>query len=198
MNVSRRNFLAMAGTSVLAWPGRPATAAEPRRPSLEELDRAAAEPVLKLDSLSTPVKIASMELLRNGREFLVRVRSTDGAEGLAVANGDRLRVTYPIFLTHIVPYLIGKDARDWEAHLFGLYRHQSNYKLQGLALWVCVAAAELAILDMLGKLAGKSIGELLGGVRRRDIAVYRASGNRGNMPEAEIEYLQKLADETGA
>jgi L-alanine-DL-glutamate epimerase-like enolase superfamily enzyme len=144
------------------------------------------------------VKIASMELLRNGRVFLVRARSTDGAEGLAVPNADRLMDTYPIFLNHVAPYLVGQDAREWEAHLFGLYRHNSNYKLQGLALWVCVAAAEFAVLDLLGKISGKSIGELLGGVRQRDIAVYRASGNRGNTPQAEIAYLQKLIEETGA
>jgi L-alanine-DL-glutamate epimerase-like enolase superfamily enzyme len=35
-------------------------------------------------------------------------------------------------------------------------------------------------------------------VVRRDIAVYRASGNRGNSPEAEISYLQQLIGETGA
>ena len=51
---------------------------------------------------------------------------------------------------------------------------------------------------MLGKLSGKAMGELLGGVRRREIAVYRASGNRGNRPEEEIEYLKKLISETGA
>jgi L-alanine-DL-glutamate epimerase-like enolase superfamily enzyme len=67
-----------------------------------------------------------------------------------------------------------------------------------LALWVCVAAAEFAILDLLGKRTGKSIGDLLGGVRRREIAVYRASGNRGNTPEAEVEYLKRLIAETGA
>ena len=68
---------------------------------------------------------------------------------------------------------------------------RDNYKYQGLALWVCVAAAEFAILDLLGKLAGKSIGDLLGGVKRREIAVYRASGTRGNTPEAEIEISRK-------
>ncbi len=199
MNSSRRTFLKLAaGSSALGLMSDRLSAAEPNRPSLDELDRAAAEPVLKLDSLTSPVKIASMELLRNGRVFLVRVRSTEGAEGLAVPNAERLVVTYPIFLKHVVPYLVGKDAREWESHLFGLYRHDSNYKLQGLALWVCVAAAEFAVLDLLGKLAGKSIGDLLGGVKRRDIAVYRASGNRGNTPEEEIRYLQKLAEETGA
>jgi L-alanine-DL-glutamate epimerase-like enolase superfamily enzyme len=67
-----------------------------------------------------------------------------------------------------------------------------------LALWVCVAAAEFAILDLLGKLTWRSIGDLLGGVKRREIAVYRASGNRGNTPEAEVAYLKTLVAETGA
>src|SRR5262245_11309763 len=99
MKPSRRGFLKLAaGSSALALVSQSSLASEPRRPSLEELDRAAAEPVLKLESLSSPVKIASMELLRNGREFLVRVRSTDGAEGLAVPNSDRLIDTYPIFV----------------------------------------------------------------------------------------------------
>ena len=61
-----------------------------------------------------------------------------------------------------------------------------------------MAAAEFAVLDLLGKRTGKSVGDLLGGVRRREIAVYRASGTRGNTPEAEIAYLKKLVAETGA
>lgn len=199
MSHSRRNFLKLAaGTGALGLAAGRLDAAQQRQPTPEQVDRAAAAPILRIESLASPVKIASIELLRNGRVFLVRVRSTDGAEGLAVPNADRLIDTYPIFLKHVVPFLIGKDAREWESLLWELYRHDSNYKFQGLALWVCVAAAEFAVLDMLGKLTGKSIGDLLGGVKRRELAVYRASGNRGNTPEAEIEYLQKLIDETGA
>ncbi|HEV8132693.1 MAG TPA: mandelate racemase/muconate lactonizing enzyme family protein, partial [Acidobacteriota bacterium] len=53
-------------------------------------------------------------------------------------------------------------------------------------------------LDLLGKSASLPIGALLGGVVRRDIGVYRASGNRGNTPEQEIVYLKKIVAETGA
>jgi L-alanine-DL-glutamate epimerase-like enolase superfamily enzyme len=79
-----------------------------------------------------------------------------------------------------------------------MYRHRSNYKLQGIALWAPQAAAEMAILDLLGKLTGQSLGNLLGGVQRTEIAVYRASGNRGNTPEEEVGYLKQLVDQTGA
>lgn len=199
MSTSRRAFLQSAvGATAACLASRDASAADPPRPTIAELDAAAARPVLDVSSLKSPVKIASMELLRNGKNFLVRVRTTDGAEGLAVPNADRLIDTYPIFVRHVAPFFVGKDARELEALQWELYRHDSNYKFQGLALWVCHAAAEFAILDLLGKLSHKSIGDLLGGVKRRDIAVYRASGNRGNTPEAEIEYLQKLVAETGA
>ncbi len=204
MTKSRRNFLRFtAATGICAATGssvraRDHDAQDHDRPAFEELDQAASAPILRIETLNSPVKIASLELLRNGRTYLTRVRSTDGAEGLAVVNGSRLSETYPIFLHRVVPFVIGKDARDWESLLWELYRYQSNYKFQGLAFWVCVAAAEFAVLDMLGKLTNRSIGELLGGVNRREIAVYRASGNRGNTPEEEIEYLQRLVAETDA
>ena len=66
-----------------------------------------------------------------------------------------------------------------------------------MPFWVCVAGAELAILDLLGEIAGEALGAL-GGVVRKEVAVYRASRNRGNSPEAEIEYLQKIVGESGA
>jgi L-alanine-DL-glutamate epimerase-like enolase superfamily enzyme len=144
------------------------------------------------------VRIASLELLRNGRTYLVRARSTDGGEGLIVPNADRLRDVYPVFLNRVAPFFKGKDARDLEPLLDELYRHDSNYKFQGLALWVCVAAAEFAVLDLLGKTAGRSVADLLGGARRRDIKIYRASGNRGNTPEQEVAYLKKVVAESGA
>ena len=61
-----------------------------------------------------------------------------------------------------------------------------------------VASVEFAVLDLLGTIARKPLGELFGPIVSRDIPVYRASGNRGNSPEEEIAYLQKLVAETGA
>ncbi len=199
MTTSRRQFLLSAAAVGTAAAGVPrANAADERRPTLEQLDRAARRRVLHLETLKGPVKIVSLELLRNGRVYLVRARSADGAEGLIVPNADRMRDVHPVFLNRIAPFCKGKDARDLELLLDELYRHESNYKFQGLALWVCVAAAEFAILDLLGKVAGKSIGDLLGGAIRRDIKIYRASGNRGNTPEQEVTYLKKVVAESGA
>ena len=155
--------------------------------------------VLKgLSDFDEPVLIRSIDLLKNGREYLVRVRSVDGREAITIPNSSRLRIAYPIFLQRVAPFFVGKDARDIESLVDQVYRQQSNYKLQGLLFWVCVAAVEMAILDLLGQASKKSIGEMFGGVVRNEVDVYRASGNRGNTPQAEIAYLEKLISETGA
>ena len=195
MRLTRRKFV-VGGAGLVA--ASCASRVECAPPNDADLIRVANEPVLSLSGGGQTIKIESMELLKGGNEYLVRVRSTGGAEGLAVANSSRLRESYPIFLRRVAPFFIGKDAREIESLLPDLYRSGSNYKLQGLAFWVCVAAAEMSILDLLGKATDKSIGQLFGGIVRRDIAVYRASGNRGNRPEEEIQYLQRLVAETGA
>lgn len=51
---------------------------------------------------------------------------------------------------------------------------------------------------MMGRITGKSIGQLLGGVIRRQVPFYVASGRRDSTPEEEMDYLVQLIDETGA
>ena len=198
MKIRRRAFLATTASLAASSRAFCDTPTSQVPPTDDALLKAANAPLLKLESLDNPLLIESMELLRQGSEFLVRVRSKDGLEAIAVANSKKMRETYPIFLARVAPFFIGKDARKIESLLNDLYRTNSNYKLQGLAFWVCVAAAEIAILDLLGKASGKSIAELFGGRVRRDIPVYRASSNRGNRPEREIEHLKRLVSDTGA
>ena len=168
-----------------------------RKVSLKELEKATEAPVLQLDGLDSPLVIESIELLRKDREYIVRVRSKDGAEGVALTN-DRAQYLYPIFNRLVAPYFIGKDARDLESHMFEVYRYRSNYKLQGLALWCPVAWVEFALLDMMGRVSGKSFGQLFGGIVRQQVPFYIASGRRDSTPEEEVEYLAGLVAETGA
>ena len=195
---SRREFLgstaALAGAAFLNL-GMPA---EAKTPSEQMLREAIEKPVLTSNLGESRVIIESMELLHRDGEFLVRARSKDGAESVIVANSSRMRDMYPVFLRRVAPFFIGKDARKIESLLPELYRSGSNYKWQGLAFWVCVAAAELAILDLLGRVTNQSIGEMFGGIVRKDIDLYRASSHRGNRPEEEVEYLQNIAEEIGA
>ena len=146
---------------------------------------------------SAPVTLASLEPLRVDDHYFVRATTTVGAVGIANTN-DRFIYSVPIFKQLIVPYFVGKDARDLEALVDGVYLDKSNYKLAGLPWWIAVACAELSVFDLLGKIANKSVGELLGGVLRREIPVYLSSGRRDTSPEQEVEHVSRRIAETQA
>lgn len=198
MRFHRRRFLELtAGAGALSFATGLRAASDKAPLTEKELDKAAAAPLLNLEGLKSPVIIESVDLLRKGSEYFVRVRSNDGAEGISLSNG-RAPYLYPILRQLVIPYFIGKDARELQRHLFDVYRYRSNYKLQGLALWCPVAWVEFAVLDMLGRITGQSYGELFGGVIRREVPFYIASGRRDSTPEEEAEYLLRLVEETGA
>jgi L-alanine-DL-glutamate epimerase-like enolase superfamily enzyme len=201
MYLNRRNLLELAaGAGALSLVQGCQTNGTFSRKSgvaIEKLERAATEPVLRPDVVDSPLVIESIELLRDGRNSFVRVRSKGGAEGVSLTNG-RESYVYPILNKRVIPYFIGKDARDLEGLLWGVYGYRSNYKLQGLAFWCCLAWVEFAILDMIGRVTGKSIGQLIGGVIRQNVDFYVASGRRDSTPEEEVEYLAELIEETGA
>jgi L-alanine-DL-glutamate epimerase-like enolase superfamily enzyme len=197
MKLNRRSFVRTAvGLSCCAAASERASG-KAAKPTLEQLDQAASSPVLRLDSITSPVRIASIELLRDQRNHFIRTRSADGAEGIALTNG-RVKYLYPMLQQLVVPYFIGKDARQIESLLDGVYVHNSNYKLSGVAFWCCVAWVEFSILDLLGKIAHKPVGELFGGVVRREVPIYMASGNRDTTPEQEVAILAKHIENTGA
>jgi L-alanine-DL-glutamate epimerase-like enolase superfamily enzyme len=170
----------------------------PRGVSFEDLDRAAAAPVLRTDGLKSPVIIDSLRLLKGHGEYFVHVRSRDGAEGVSLANPPRGEYLGDILKQLVMPFFVGKDARDLDDLLWELYRFKDNYKLYGLALWSPQAWVEFAILDMLGRIAGKPMGALLGEIVRQEVAIYVASGRRDTTPEEEVDHLRKLVDESGA
>jgi len=195
---TRRDFLKTGSAAGLMIGASGVGDAQSAKPRAVDLARLMTAPVLRRELLTSPVRIETIELIDAGSDFLIRVRSTDGAIGMGVGHRDVLELTWPILVRKVAPFFIKKDARDLETLLGELYIAASNYKWQGLPFWVPVASVEIAILDLLGKVARKPIGELFGPIVRRDVAVYRASGNRGNAAEAEIDYLQKLVAEIGA
>ena len=197
---SRRAFLQQSAALALLGSARSTSVAAPvGRPAVspDELRRIMDAPVLNLESVKSPVTIASIELLQNGRNYLVRARSTDGAEAITVPNPAIMTKAYPVFLGNVVPSFLKKDARQIETLHWDVYRAASNYKMQGQLFWVSVMAVEQALLELLGQTAQRPMADFFGGAKRRDIPVYYASGTRGNTPEAEIADLQKLVAGSG-
>lgn len=68
------------------------------------------QPVLKKDLFPEPVIIESLELLRKNNNFLCRVRSKEGAEGISVANDTQMRSLWPIFINRLQPYFPGSEG----------------------------------------------------------------------------------------
>ncbi|HEY4288992.1 MAG TPA: mandelate racemase/muconate lactonizing enzyme family protein [Puia sp.] len=208
MSTNRRNFLQAAVTGGLAAalpfkthasgnPGYPARDSS-GRPDYSRLDEAAARPVFKKELFTSPVIIDSIELLQYKDTFLCRVRSRDGAVGISVANSLQMRYLYPIFVHRIQPFFLNKDARDLEKLIEGVYVYDSNYKLQNLSLWVPLATLEFAILDMMGRIANRSMGQLIGEIHNTKINVYQANSERYITPEETIDHLKQQLSESGA
>ena len=155
------------------------------------LDAALKQPVFKRDQFTSPVILETVELLRYNKSWLCRVRSKDGHEGLSVTNAQQMAAFYPVFVQRMAPFFIGKDARDIENLVVQATVYQSNYKAQSLAIWVPLATIEFAILDLFGKMSGKSIGLLIGDIHNKSIKVYQANGERDNPAEEVIEHLKR-------
>ena len=163
----------------------------------EQLDQIISQPIFKKELFSSPVIIQSVELLRLDRSFLCRVRSTDGAEGVSAAHGD-MRHLYPIFVHNLQPFFTGQDARRLDELMDKAYIYNFNYRCKGYALGIPVATIEFAILDMMGKIAGKPVGELIGDIHNTHIPLYAATEFREKSIEESLELIKHTVAESKA
>lgn len=159
-----------------------------------KLDEILKQPVLKKQLFSAPVVIESLELLRMGNSFLCRVRSRDGAEGISVAHSG-MRTLFPIFLENLQPFFIGKDARELDLILEKVYIYGFNFRFNGLALGLPLATIEFAILDMLGRMARKPVGQLIGEIHNPEVGVYMATEWREKPVEESIKLIREAVAE---
>ena len=205
MRTNRRKFIsaALAGGLACGW-SRSYAGSEGRKPrsgarrdDYARLDAILKQPVLKKELFAGPVIIKSIELLRYKRGFLCRVRSADGAEGISVGHSG-MNSFYPIFLNSLQPFFIGKDARDLDLLLEKVYIYQFNFRLSGMALGIPLATIEFAILDMLGRIADKSIGQLIGEIHHPQVTVYQATEYREKPVEESLELIKRDVAEYNA
>jgi L-alanine-DL-glutamate epimerase-like enolase superfamily enzyme len=182
MKTNRRNFISTAVAGSLAatvpfsaYSQKPASAvSEKVMENYEKLDKILQQPVLKKELFTSPVIIETLELLRNENSYLCRVRSTDGAVGISVAHSDMLTF-YPVFTNRLQSFFIGQDARELDLMLERILVYRLNFRLNGISLGIPLATIEFAILDMLGQIAGKSMGQLIGKIYNPEVGFYVAT-----------------------
>ena len=198
IRTNRRRFIsgALAGGVTAGWPGS-CIGADGRKADYARLDEILKQPVLKKELFARPVIIKSLELLRYRRSYLCRVRSTDGAEGISVAH-NTMNTLYPIFLNALQPFFIDKDARELDLLLEKVYIYNLNFRLSGMALGIPLATIEFAILDMLGRIADKSMGQLIGEIHHPRVTVYQATEYREKPVEESLELIKRDVAEYNA
>jgi L-alanine-DL-glutamate epimerase-like enolase superfamily enzyme len=199
MNLPRRSFLKTLASGA-ALCALPASSRSENAPDLfQQLSRTTfTTPLFQIEkTLADPVKLATAEIFRFRGEIYLRVRSEDGATGIAAGNS-RHPNHLDILKNLVLPTFFGPDLRRIEWLVDDCYRDERNYKYSGLPFWNSVGIAELAILDLLGKRAAKPVWGLTGrDILRREIPVYLSRFERANTAEQETKVVTDHVAKTG-
>ncbi len=118
-----------------------------------------------------------------GRNFVtLKLVTEDGVYGLgdATLNGRELAVA-AYLREHLIPLLIGRDARRIEDTWQFLYK--GAYWRRGPVTMSAIAAVDMALWDVNGKALGAPVYRLLGGASRDAVTVY-AHANGETIDEA--------------
>ena len=201
MKSSRRTFISkaiaggMAATAVPFSSCRGGSSQIRSYPDLASryamLDEALKEPVLKREFFASPVIIENIELLRDRHNFLCRVRSREGAEGVSIGHPYQSRWSWPV-MKNLMDGFLNRDARDLDVLIDEAA--EPGAKNCGVPRCVQIATLEFAILDMLGNLAGKPVGQLIGQIHHPQITVYQGSRYtelRRLPPEESLELVKQ-------
>ena len=200
--MKRRDFLisaAFTGSASALVSGRSAQGTGPVYTDYTTLDRVLQQPVLKRELFRSPVMIESVELLRDRDNFLCRVRSKDGAEGLSIGHPFIARQSYPVFVNRLAPFFVGKDARDLDQLIYRV--SETSVKTQGVPFCVQLAMLEFAVLDMLGNMIDKPVGLLIGEILNPEVSIYLGhhyNNLRKLEPEKSLALMKRDVLETKA
>ncbi|MGH8188913.1 MAG: D-galactonate dehydratase family protein, partial [Steroidobacteraceae bacterium] len=113
-----------------------------------------------------------------GRNFVtLKIETRSGVTGLgdATLNGRELAVA-AYLQDHVVPNLIGRDAGRIEDTWQFLYR--GAYWRRGPVTMTAIAAVDVALWDIIAKLAGMPLVQILGGRSREGALVYGHANGR--------------------
>ena len=128
-----------------------------------------------------------------GRNFVtLRIETRSGVYGLgdATLNGRELAVA-SYLQDHLIPNLVGRDAGRIEDIWQFFYR--GAYWRRGPVTMTAIAAVDVALWDILGKLAGMPLYQMLGGRSRDGVLVYgHANGKDVQETVEEVgRYIEK-------
>ena len=124
-----------------------------------------------------------------GRNFVtLKLVTEDGVYGLgdATLNGRELAVA-SYLSDHVIPLLIGRDARRIED--MWQYLYKGAYWRRGPVTMSAIGAVDTALWDILGKTLNAPVYRLLGGASRDSVMVYGHAN--GSTPDETVQAVQE-------
>jgi L-alanine-DL-glutamate epimerase-like enolase superfamily enzyme len=113
---------------------------------------------------------------------VVEIATHSGHTGFGYVGGGRGKLAHEIVSTHFSSLLIGKSAFQVELIWDQLYRASTMYGRSGVALEV-ISAIDIALWDLIGKITGRPVYDLIGGATRDRIRAYVT----GNLTDRHLE-----------
>ena len=145
-----------------------------------------------------PIIIDKVEVVDTNKRFFLRVTDTEGNQGVTVMNTGRFLATQTIFTQLAAKNFVGKDAREVANLPNEFLRYGRNYKFVGLPYWNGIGTVEIAIWDLLGKLANTPAHTFLGEQVRTKYPVYISSLEREDPYEVETDRIMNTIEATGS
>lgn len=141
-----------------------------------------------------PLKIQSIETFSTEFVGFVRVTTDSGDQGWGQVSTYNSDISSLVLHRQVAPHALGADAFDFD-YLMDIIPER-EHKFPGAYLRRAMGGLDTALWDLKGKLAGKSVCELLGG-QPRPIRVYASSMRRDISAEDEAARMVKLRDDCG-
>ena len=108
--------------------------------------------------------------------LVVEIETEDGTIGVATGSGGMPAAW--LIRHHFARFLIGEDARNINRIWDSLYRASLPYGRKGLPV-MAISAVDLALWDLVGKVRGEPVYNLIGGLSRDEITFYCTGPDAG-------------------
>jgi L-alanine-DL-glutamate epimerase-like enolase superfamily enzyme len=140
------------------------------------------------------MKIKRIETFSTQFVGFVRVTADDGSQGWGQVSTYNSDISSLVLHRQVAPYALGADAFDI-AHLMEIIPER-EHKFPGSYLRRAMGGLDTALWDLRGRIEGKSVCELMGGMPRR-LRTYASSMRRDITPAQEAERFKRLRDAHG-
>lgn len=108
--------------------------------------------------------------------LLVEIETMDGVVGVATGHGGPPAAW--LIQNHFSRFLVGEDARNLNKIWDEMFRASLPYGRKGLPL-MAISAVDLALWDLIGKVRGEPVYNLIGGLTRDEITFYCTGPDAG-------------------